>query len=126
MTVDSRSKCTGYDLAPDFVRRPVVETLAGTMIKLSHNECKGVVREGAEVSAFGKVAAQETVVRAERVAERVSGTFSGGSPKVGAECPNWARSDLCGGRSVMRVPTAIILLFWPAGCVGARADSMMA
>src|SRR6516225_10627573 len=34
-------------------------------------------------------------------------------PKVGAECPNWARSVLCGGRSVMSVPTAIIrgLLF---------------
>src|SRR5215210_1479772 len=28
-------------------------------------------------------------------------------PKVGAECPNRARSDLCGGRSVMGVPTAI-------------------
>ncbi len=27
-------------------------------------------------------------------------------PKVGAECLNWARSDLCGGRAVMRVPTA--------------------
>ena len=23
-----------------------------------------------------------------------------------AECPNWARSDLCGGRSAMNVPTA--------------------
>jgi len=29
------------------------------------------------------------------------------SPKVGAECPNRARSDLCGGRSAMSVPTAI-------------------
>jgi hypothetical protein len=28
------------------------------------------------------------------------------SPKVGAECPNWARSDLCGGRSAMSGPTA--------------------
>ena len=28
-------------------------------------------------------------------------------PEVGAECPNWARSVLCGGRSVMSVPTAI-------------------
>src|SRR5918997_5318498 len=28
------------------------------------------------------------------------------TPEVGAECPNWARSDLCGGRSVMGVPTA--------------------
>ena len=27
-------------------------------------------------------------------------------PEVGAECPNWARSDLCGGRSAMSVPTA--------------------
>ena len=26
--------------------------------------------------------------------------------EVGAECPNWARSDLCGGRSAMTVPTA--------------------
>jgi len=27
------------------------------------------------------------------------------TPKVGAECPNWARSDLSGGRSEMSVPT---------------------
>ena len=30
------------------------------------------------------------------------------TPKVGAECVNGACSDLCGGRSVMGVPTAII------------------
>ena len=29
------------------------------------------------------------------------------SPEVGAVCLNWARTDLCGGRAVMRVPTAI-------------------
>jgi len=29
------------------------------------------------------------------------------SPKVGAVCLNWARTVLCGGRSVMSVPTAI-------------------
>ena len=29
------------------------------------------------------------------------------SPKVGAVCLNWARTALCGGRSVMSVPTAI-------------------
>src|SRR6476620_11502381 len=29
------------------------------------------------------------------------------TPEVGAECLNWARSDLCGGRAVMHVPTAI-------------------
>jgi hypothetical protein len=31
------------------------------------------------------------------------------TPEVGAECLNWARSDLCGGREVTGVPTAIIL-----------------
>ena len=29
------------------------------------------------------------------------------TPKVGAVCPNWARTALCGGREVTRVPTAI-------------------
>src|SRR4051794_6577717 len=38
-------------------------------------------------------------------------TFRRQTPKVGAECPNWARSDLCGGRSVMGLPTAIQI--WP-------------
>ena len=28
-------------------------------------------------------------------------------PKVGAVCLNWARTDLCGGCSVMGIPTAI-------------------
>src|SRR5258708_3177214 len=28
------------------------------------------------------------------------------TPEVGAVCPNWARTDLCGGREVTRVPTA--------------------
>jgi hypothetical protein len=29
------------------------------------------------------------------------------TPRVGAVCPNWARTDNCGGRSAMNVPTAI-------------------
>ena len=28
------------------------------------------------------------------------------TPEVGAVCPKWARTDLCGGREVTRVPTA--------------------
>jgi hypothetical protein len=28
-------------------------------------------------------------------------------PKVGAVCPNWACTDLCGGRSVMSVPCTL-------------------
>src|ERR1035437_9409695 len=40
------------------------------------------------------------------------------TPEVGAVCPNWARTDLCGGRAVMRVPTAINGRFWPGmGCL---------
>jgi hypothetical protein len=37
-------------------------------------------------------------------------------PKVGAECLNRARSDLCGGCAVMRIPTAI----WIGGRSSAR------
>ena len=36
------------------------------------------------------------------------------SPEVGAVCLNWARTDLCGGREVTRVPTAIKSGFWAA------------
>src|SRR5258707_7073606 len=31
------------------------------------------------------------------------------TPEVGAVCPNWARTDLCGGREVTRVPTAKVV-----------------
>src|SRR5450631_1446752 len=30
-------------------------------------------------------------------------------PEVGAVCPNWARTDLCGGREVTRIPTAKVI-----------------
>ena len=30
------------------------------------------------------------------------------TPEVGAGCSNWARPDLCGGCSVMSIPTAIL------------------
>ncbi len=44
-------------------------------------------------------------------------------PEVGAECPNWARSVLCGGRSVMSVPTAISEMSSQIIPLKARADS---
>ena len=34
------------------------------------------------------------------------------TPEVGAVCPNWARTDLCGGREVTRVPTAKVIGAW--------------
>ena len=36
------------------------------------------------------------------------------TPEVGAVYPNWARTDLCGGREVTRVPTAKV--------IGARSE----
>src|SRR5207249_221162 len=42
----------------------------------------------------------------ERIRQAVTKTLCRHTPKVGAVCPNWARTDLCGGRSVMSVPTA--------------------
>src|SRR5439155_26156561 len=51
---------------------------------------------------------RESVTQAlERIRQAVTKTLCRHTPKVGAVCPNWARTDLCGGRSVMSVPTAI-------------------
>jgi hypothetical protein len=59
------------------------------------------------------------------------------SPKVGAECPNRARSVLCGGRPAMGVPTAILqsrctsasgngrsILAMPSACADARREDL--
>jgi len=46
------------------------------------------------------------------------------TPEVGAVCPNWARTVLCGGRSVMGVPTATKARFAP--CPPYRAESWWA
>ena len=43
--------------------------------------------------------------------------------QVGAECPNWARSELCGGRSAMGVPTANATLNSGRRCGKASAAS---
>src|SRR5262245_17594353 len=40
------------------------------------------------------------------------------APKVGAVCPNWARTVLCGGREVTRVPTAISRVRWASNDYG--------
>src|SRR5438132_12748233 len=43
----------------------------------------------------------------ERIRQAVTKTLCRHAPKVGAVCPNWARTDLCGGRSVMSVPCTL-------------------
>ena len=46
----------------------------------------------------------------ERIRQNRNGkTLCRYAPKVGAVCPNWARTDLCGGREVTRVPTAKVV-----------------
>ena len=39
------------------------------------------------------------------------------TPEVGAVCPNWARTDLCGGCPVTGIPTAITGATSPLGSV---------
>src|ERR1700686_152894 len=46
------------------------------------------------------------------------------SPKVGAVCGNSARTDLCGGRSAMTVPTAIQNEQFLSGIRGRRTFGM--
>ena len=41
--------------------------------------------------------------------ERIRQTLCRHTPEVGAVCPNWARTDPCGGREVTRVPTAKVV-----------------
>jgi hypothetical protein len=55
-----------------------------------------------------RVAEARRVVRAirGRVRPRANGTASQSIPEVGAVCGKAARTDLCGGREVTRVPIA--------------------
>ncbi len=54
---------------------------------------------------------REVPADAERSASMARPTLPRQAPKVGAVCGNPARTDLCGGRSAMTVPTAIGHLF---------------
>jgi hypothetical protein len=44
---------------------------------------------------------------------------------VGAVCPNWARTVLCGGREVTRVPTAIMTLTQIDAAAGLSAPILL-
>src|ERR1700688_1480808 len=69
-------------------------------------------RAGAEGNASqqstGRAQYRETVSQALKRIRHVARILRSAvyAPKVGAVCPNWARTDLCGGREVTRVPTA--------------------
>src|SRR6266516_8052483 len=67
-------------------------------------EAKGNASQQSTRRTQSRVSVSHTLERIRQANEK---TLCRHTPKVGAECPNWARSVLCGGRSVMSVPTAI-------------------
>src|SRR5215217_6372963 len=83
-------------------------------VPLSH--CRPLATHASATQPEGWFDVGENSVHRQRLAPEAThpsplaaAAFCRQTPKVGAECPNGARSDLCGGRSVMGVPTAIQL-----------------
>jgi hypothetical protein len=66
---------------------------------------KGNASQQSTDRAQNRAPVSQALERVRRVARSASRRHP---PKVGAVCLNWARTDLCGGREVTRVPTAII------------------
>src|SRR5438445_903804 len=66
-------------------------------------EAKGNARQQSTRRTQSRVSVLQAL---ERIRQAVTKPLCRHTPKVGAVCPNWARTDLCGGRSVMSVPTA--------------------
>jgi hypothetical protein len=66
-------------------------------------EPRGEAKGNASQQSTGRTQSRETVSQALGRIRQARRHL----PKVGAVCPNRARTDLCGGRSVMGVPTAI-------------------
>ena len=67
-------------------------------------EAKGNANWQSTDRAQNRAPVSQALERVRRVARSAHRRHT---PKVGAVCPNWARTDLCGGREVTRVPTAI-------------------
>ena len=68
--------------------------------------------------AQNRTTVSQTLERIRRAARSASRRHL---PKVRAVCPNWARTDLGGGREVTRVPTAIM----PPSVVGGGSDDIL-
>src|ERR1035437_6346665 len=74
----------------------LVERRAG-----AEGECEPAKHAPGTVPGARVTSAGAHTARRENIAKRRY------TPEVGAVCLNWARTDLCGGREVTRVPTAI-------------------
>jgi hypothetical protein len=72
-------------------------------------ERRAGAKGNASQQSMHRTQSRERVSQAlERVRRAARPAFRRHTPEVGAVCPNWARTDLGGGREVTRVPTAII------------------
>ena len=65
---------------------------------------KGNVEQHSTRRALNRISMQQALRHIRHAALRSLRS----SPEVGAVCLNWARTDLCGGRSAMSVPTATL------------------
>jgi hypothetical protein len=79
--------------------------------KAGRPAAEAVERRAGTKGNMGQQSTRRTQIR-ESVSQaldrvRKAGAFRRHTPEVGAGCLNWARPDLCGGRGVTRVPTAI-------------------
>ena len=66
-------------------------------------------RNASEQSTHRTLCRLRVLQALERVRQAASSTLGRQILEVGAVCPNWARTDLCEGREVTRVPTATIV-----------------
>src|SRR5689334_21749622 len=67
---------------------------------------KGKASQQSTSRTLCRIDASQALARIRQTATSVSPSL----PEAGTGCLNWARPDLCGGRPVMDVPTAITFL----------------
>ncbi len=75
-------------------------------------EPRAATKGNAGQQSTGRVQNRGTVTQAlERIRQAAKPALRRHTPKVGAVCGKAARTVLCGGRSVMSVPTATLMAF---------------
>ena len=70
-------------------------------------ERRAGAKGNADQQSTSRTLSRTSVIQAlGRIPRTALSAARGHSPEAGAVCLNWARTDLCGGRPVMDVPTA--------------------
>src|SRR5882672_3281786 len=111
-------------------RGPIIRLLAACRrARVRQGQAFGGAEEAPSLTAAARATAMQMCGRDERmlaaqVEQKNQQTRARGRDKmvcttldkespIQAVCPNWARTDLCGGREVTRVPTAKVVGTWP-------------